>query len=331
MNFQSLKYLFSIRSMIGILLPTILVIVIYALGNPAFAQKVAATFNGTPTQSAATSTALVKNATSAQNVKTAAQIEADRTTKGWVSDFTKLPNGTLSNSDWNYTIGTQVADINNEAQTYTDSSENVRIENSALVIEAKAEAKDGKAYTSARIDTNGKFSFTYGTLEVRMKLPSGTGTWPAAWLLPEKNIYSAADYGISSTDPLASQLNGEIDFMEAIGSLPGQNIPAAHSYNQLKTGVVYTPGFVTNPYSEYHTYGIVKTPTKITFTIDGVAYASRTKTSDSPLDWPYNQPYYLIINIALGGSWAGAQGIDATTAPWVLSVASINYTPLSQQ
>jgi beta-glucanase (GH16 family) len=81
-------------------------------------------------------------------------------------------------------------------------------------------------------------------------------------------------------------------------------------------------------YSGFHRYGIIKTPNKITFTIDGKPYASRSKKSNSPLDWPYNQPYYLILNLAIGGKWAGANGIDNASAPWLMQVKSISYRPL---
>jgi beta-glucanase (GH16 family) len=79
---------------------------------------------------------------------------------------------------------------------------------------------------------------------------------------------------------------------------------------------------------QFHRFGVIKTPNKITFTLDGKPYTSRTKNSDNPLDWPYNQPYYLIINLAIGGNWAGANGIDVSSAPWQLKIKSLSYTPL---
>jgi len=245
----------------------------------------------------------------------------------WNRDFSAMPDGPLTHRDWNFENGNLVASYNNEAQTYTSRLSNVRVENGNLVIEAKPENLNGRHYTSARIDTKGSFDFTYGTLEVDMMLPAGNGTWPAAWLLPARNIYKPADFGIANNDHFAWSLNGEIDFVEAIGRIPGQNIPAAHSYNEIHAAPTYTPVQVSDPYGSYHRYGIIKTPTSITFTLDGVTYASRQKTSDSPLDWPYNQPYYLVINLALGGNWAGADGIDDATAPWLLKIRSVAYTP----
>ncbi|HEX3082346.1 MAG TPA: glycoside hydrolase family 16 protein [Candidatus Saccharimonadia bacterium] len=247
----------------------------------------------------------------------------------WTYNFADLVDGPLPRADWNFEVGTKVASNNSEEQAYTARTNNVRVENGTLVIEAQPETMDGKQYTSARIDTHGKFDFDYGTLEVDMMLPPGVGTWPAAWLMPAENAYDPQHYGIAKTDPYAWVLNGEIDFAEEVGRIPGQNIPAAHSYNSRTSGVSqYTPAYVPNPYGAYHRYGIIKTPDKLTFTLDGRPYATRVRTGDSVLDWPFNQRYYLILNLAIGGTWAGDDGIDNASAPWLLKVRSISYQPL---
>jgi len=163
-----------------------------------------------------------------------------------------------------------------------------------------------------------------------MKLPKGTGTWPAAWLMPDTPKYTPDQYGIGKDAPKAWALNGEIDFMEAVGYIPNQIIPATHSYNSLSQGTIYTPGFIDDAYGTYHKYGVIKLKDSISFTIDGKVYATRTRSSTNPLDWPYDQPYYLILNLAIGGSWAGQKGIDNSSAPWTMSVKSISYLPLSQ-
>jgi beta-glucanase (GH16 family) len=251
----------------------------------------------------------------------------DPATKEWSYNFANYPDGALPEGDWQFERGVTAANYHNELQAYTADTSNVRIENGMLVIEARPEDREGKHYTSARISSLDNFSFTYGTLEVDMMLPQGKGTWPAGWLMPRDPLYTPGAFGISPDDKLGWVLNGEIDFMESIGRLPGQNIPAVHSYNELQSTPSYTPAFVRDPYTKFHRYGVVKTPTKITFTIDGKPYATREKKSDNPLDWPYNQPYYLILNLAIGGDWAGSEGIDNSTAPWQLKVRSISYTP----
>jgi len=246
----------------------------------------------------------------------------------WTYMFSNFPDGPVPESEWNFESGNKVADYNSELQAYTARTENVRIEDGLLVIEAKKENLYGKQYTSARINTLGTFDFTYGTLEVEAMLPRGVGTWPALWMMPSNNIYNPADYGISETDKFHWAVNGEIDFMEAIGRIPNQIIPSAHNFNQLKGRSLYTPVRVNDAYSEFHRYGIIKTPTAITFTLDGVPYATREKKSDNPLDWPHDQPYYLIINLAIGGNWAGADGIDDESGPWQMKVKSLSYRPL---
>jgi beta-glucanase (GH16 family) len=85
---------------------------------------------------------------------------------------------------------------------------------------------------------------------------------------------------------------------------------------------------VPTQYSNYHTYGVIKTENSITFTLDGKPYAQRKKTSLDPLEWPFDQPYYLILNLAVGGKWAGSDGIDVATAPWKMEIQSISYKPL---
>ncbi|MDB5167570.1 MAG: beta-glucanase [Candidatus Saccharibacteria bacterium] len=250
-------------------------------------------------------------------------------TKPWVYDFSKQSVGSLDPKIWNIENSSTKADYNNELETFTNRTNNVRVENGTLILEAQKEQKDGKAYTSGRVDTNGSFSFIYGTLEIDAKLPRGVGTWPAAWLMPANPRYNAADFKDATDQTRIWTLNGELDFLESVGYLTGENIPASHSYNSLARTAEYTPGFITNPYDEFHRYGIIKTPNSVEFTIDGVVYARRDKTSDDPLEWPFDQPYYLILNLSIGGVWAGKYGVDDASAPWQYQIKSISYTPLA--
>jgi beta-glucanase (GH16 family) len=250
-------------------------------------------------------------------------------TRGWTYDFSEQPEGALDTKLWNIEDGPFTASFNGELQTYTNRTDNVRIEDGVLVLEAKPEIRDGKTYTSGRIDTQNTFTFTHGTLEVEAMLPRGVGTWPAAWLMPSRERYKASDFPEATDQKRLLTLNGELDFLESVGYQPGQNIPAAHTYNSLDRPPVVTPAFTTNPYDEYHRYGIIKTPSSIEFTLDGEVYARRDKISDDPLEWPFEQPYFLIINLALGGEWAGAYGIDDSSSPWQYKIKSINYSPLT--
>lgn len=269
---------------------------------------------------------IVINKTMAINSPTRTVID---TTKPWVYNFSAQPDGVINTKIFNVENGSTKANYNNELETFTDRTDNVRIENGVLVIEAHPESRDNKAYTSGRIDTNGSFSFLYGTLEVEAKLPRGVGTWPAAWLMPSNPRYQASDFSTATDQIRLYSLNGELDFLESVGYLPGQNVPASHSYNSLARTAIYTPGFIANPYDVYHRYGIVKTAKSVQYTIDGKAYAQREMTNDSPLEWPFDQPYYLILNLSLGGPWAGKNGVDDASAPWKYTIKSITYTPAS--
>jgi beta-glucanase (GH16 family) len=245
----------------------------------------------------------------------------------WTYDFSKYPNGPVPQR-LEFRNRHEVASYNKELQSYTPRTKNVRVENGVLVIEAQKEQYRDRGYTSARINTLNKFDFTYGTIEADVQMPTGRGTWPAVWMMPSKNIYKPADYGITQNDPDYWALNGEIDFAEAVGFIPGQNIPAAHTYNSVKRAPMVTPAMVPDQSSTFHRYGVTKTPDKLIFSVDGVPYATRERTGDTPMDWPYNQPYYLIINLAIGGNWAGSHGIDDSTAPWQMKIRSVSYRPL---
>lgn len=259
----------------------------------------------------------------------------------WRVDFATLPDGPLDPALWNFSEGRKEADYNEEEQTYTSRPRNVRIENGELVIQTHVEQRDGKEFTSARINTLGKFDFRYGAIEVTAILPAGVGTWPAAWLMPSNPRYDARELGVPQGSPFEFAVNGEIDFLEAIGRHPGENIPAAHSYNQLHAGNIYTPGHMENPYTKFHRYGLIKKPGSLEFTIDGEIFASRLQSESgdgSPLWWPFEQNYYLIINNAMGGAWAGAEkekfpphGIDLSQqGNWRYRIAAIDYRPLGQ-
>lgn len=267
---------------------------------------------------------------------TTTMIEYDPALTEWTYDFANIPNGPLPTDFWNFDIGTKVANYNNEAQAYTNNLKNIRVEDGILIIEAIKENYDGKHFTSARINTFKKFSFLYGTLETDMILPQGIGTWPAAWLLPRYDIYNPKNYNVNQHNKFIYTFNGEIDFMETIGRLVNENYPAAHTYASLNSPGEGIPILKSVPdaYTKFHKYGVIKTPDLISFTLDGEVYATVKKNGNSPINWPFDQPYYLIINLALGGNWAGGDprfppyGIDESKAPWQLKTRSIHYTPL---
>ncbi len=219
----------------------------------------------------------------------------------WSDEFNG--KGLPDSSKWNYDVGGGGFG-NEEAQYYTkDRPENARMENGNLVIEARKEAWDKNKYTSARLLTKGKFSFQYGTIEVRAKLPKGRGTWPAIWMMSE-NMKKWPD-------------DGELDIMEHVGFNPGYIHASVHTkkYNHIK-GTQKTDTLIVNDASErYHVYKADWTPEKIEVYIDDkkfFTYENEEKTNEA---WPFNQPYYIILNLAIGGFWGGKEGIDDSIFP----------------
>lgn len=254
------------------------------------------------------------------------------TLKSWQIDFSTFKDGPLDSGQWNLENGTEVASYNQEEQVYTDRQKNVRIEDGTLVIEAHHETYGGREFSSARINTLGIHNFTYGKIEFEAQLPQGAGTWPAAWLMPDNPLYDPDDFDIAPDDKWRWAMNGEIDILEAIGIIENTNIPAAHSIGQLRKGTIYTPAKIDDAYGKFHKYGLIKTPGKLVFTLDGEPYAERVKgEGDTPLEWPYDQSYYVIINLAMGGPWAGSEkakypphGIDTKNHDsWRLKIRSI--------
>jgi beta-glucanase (GH16 family) len=225
-------------------------------------------------------------------------------------DYSGLPNP----QKWDYDVGGHGWG-NQEAQYYTRARlENARVENGQLVIEARREAEpyQGHTFTSARLVTRGKASWTYARVEVRAQLPSGRGTWPAIWMLPDRQTYGSAYWPD----------NGEIDIMEHVGFDPDVVHGTVHTkaYNHMlgtqRGGNIRVPTART----EFHVYAIEWTPEEIRWFVDDSLYYRfpNERLSNRNADWrqwPFDQPFHLILNIAVGGTWGGMQGIDSTAFP----------------
>jgi len=257
------------------------------------------------------------------------------TEASWTQNFSSM-NGSLNSAYWTYDLGTGGSTNpnwgNNEAEYYTNEPDNVDISGGVLTITARQQDEGGLGYTSARIKTEGLIDFEYGKLDVVAKLPSGIGTWPAIWLLPENNIYY---YNSPDSDPLQYLNDGEIDIMESIGAQPGIITSSAQSrsYNPMLNDERIGTDTVSSDSTTFHDYGLEWTPNQLIFTIDGVAYHTVDRESgDTYLAWPYDQQYYLIINVALGGTYGGIDssqyppdGIDNSQLPDSMQINSINY------
>lgn len=227
----------------------------------------------------------------------------------WQDEFDGVAGSPPDASKWTYDLGGGGWG-NNELETYTNSPDNVQLDGHGHLIIRATRRDDGKYY-SARLKTLGHFSFTYGRAEARMKLPRGQGMWPAFWML--------GDHTKGNGWPAA----GEIDIMENIGREPDIVHGTVHGpgYSGAK-GITSSFTFPENssPSDDYHVYAMQWTPDKIEFLVDGNVYQAVTPSSLPPgTQWVYNHPFYLLMNLAVGGSWPGNP--DATTQfPQELSI-----------
>lgn len=229
----------------------------------------------------------------------------------WADDFQY--QGLPEPSKWNYEEGKV---RNNESQFYTKGrSENARVEDGMLVIEAKSEDFEGATHTSASLITKGKREFLYGRIEVKAKLPTGVGMWPAIWMLGT-NI---SDIGWPAC--------GEIDIMENVGFDPDTIHANVHTkaYNHVKKTNKGSKINVNAPYKDFHIYAVEWFEDHMDFFVDDQKYFSFKNEGTGNDAWPFDKPHYLILNIAIGGSWGGRYGIDESILPQKMYVDYVRY------
>ncbi len=226
----------------------------------------------------------------------------------WSDEFNY--KGLPDSTKWNYNVGGHGWG-NNELQYYTASDTlNAKVENGFLKIVARKQSIENRQYTSARLLTKNKAEFEYGKFEIRAKLPAGRGTWPAIWMLG-KNI-----------DEVPWPACGEIDIMEHVGYDKDSIHGTIHTqaYNHIKGTQKGKSIFISNPYDQFHIYSIEWTPEKIDFLVDGVVYNHITNEHLSTNEWPFDQPFFLILNLAIGGGWGGKMGVDENVFPATMEV-----------
>ena len=220
----------------------------------------------------------------------------------WQDEFEG--SGYPDETKWDYEEGYL---RNNESQYYTNKRlENARVENGHLVIEARRDNHEGHEYTSASLNTYGKKSIIYGRVEVRAKLPTGKGTWPAIWMLG--NIINTGGKWPDC---------GEIDIMENVGYDPDAIHANIHTkaYNHAIGTGKGRKITVEKPYENFHVYAVEWFKDRLDFYIDERLFFSFKNEGTGNDTWPFNQPHYLIINLAIGGAWGGQQGIDNDIFP----------------
>ena len=221
----------------------------------------------------------------------------------WSDEFDG--EGLPDTSKWSYNIGNWGWG-NNEPQYYTaNRTKNARQENGNLIIEAHQNDMD-QSWTSARLTTQGKFAFQYGKIEFRAKVPPGRGTWAAGWLLGE-----------SYRDEISWPYCGEIDVLECVGyeindtTGKGKNHSTCHTraYYFKQGNQIGAEIEVDSMFQKYHDYTIEWYPDRIEAFLDGEYFFTYDKNANE-LEWPFDNPQNIIINLAVGGGWGGAQGID---------------------
>lgn len=203
---------------------------------------------------------------------------------------------------------------NNEKQYYTTSSENVYVKDGKLHLAAKKEDFRERHYTSGKITTFGKASWTYGYIEASAKVPAGIGSWPAIWMLSDA-IHEGTRWPVC----------GEIDILEHVGKDYGTIHASLHSglYNHsIKTEQHYSE-YMGDVSDDFHTYAIEWTEDYVEFFFDGRAYMKYTKGMDgkdtTDMGWPFNKNFHLLLNLAVGGNFGGS-AIDEETLPWIYEI-----------
>ncbi len=253
---------------------------------------------------------------SASNYAADAPMAAPRTAPSWSDEF---DGPRIDTRKWRYdTARNKAGWYNNERQYYAAARpQNTRIVDGTLVIEARRERLaampdwGGQDYSSGKLISRQKLG--YGFYEIRAKLPCARGTWPAIWLLPDSGKWPDA---------------GEIDIMEMVGWQPNVVHATLHSalFNHVRGTQRGAEKAVPTSCTEFHRYQLDWTPRAITIGVDGRAYMR--VANDQPGGrgaWPFDRPYEMILNLAIGGDWGGAKGVDDAALPQTMAVDYVRY------
>ena len=199
---------------------------------------------------------------------------------------------------------------NNELQFYTENK-NVWVDGSKLIIEARLEDFEGKQVTSARIRSRGKGDWKYGKIEARAKLPKGLGVWPAFWMMPTP----------TSNEEIRWPSCGEIDIMEHVNYMTNTVHATVHTeaYNHVK-GTQRGGSLVIDDITDcFHVYSVEWSSKRMDFRVDDKIIFSYAPKEDgkevTEAEWPFDKPFHVILNLAFGGNWGGAKGVDMSVLP----------------
>lgn len=222
----------------------------------------------------------------------------------WSEEF-DLP-GAPNSANWGYDIGAGGWG-NSESQYYTNRLDNAVVSNGTLKVIAKAESFSGSSYTSARLLSRNKFSFKYGKIEVSAKLPTGVGTWPAIWMLGDN--FTTAGWPAC----------GEIDIMEHKGSDLNRIHSSLHYPGRSGGNPVTATTLIQNATTAFHLYSCEWSPQSIKFYVDGNLYHTIANTTSLP----FNQPFFIILNQAMGGTFGGAIAPNFSSATFEIDYVRV--------
>ncbi|NMM48541.1 glycoside hydrolase family 16 protein [Marinigracilibium pacificum] len=242
----------------------------------------------------------------------------------WSDEFDY--DGNPDPTKWDYDLGDGCPTLcgwgNDELQFYTKSPENVRVENGQLIIEVhKNREHPERKYSSARLKTKNKGDWKYGYIEIRAKLPTGRGSWPAIWMLPTNWKYGNWP------------ASGEIDIMEHVGYDPGNIHGTVHTaaYNHNIGTQKGDSISVNDAFDEFHDYAIKWDDKKIDFMVDGKVYNTFINENKGTEAWPFDQKFHLILNIAVGGNWGGSHGVDDSVWPQKMIIEYVRVYEIANE
>ena len=236
----------------------------------------------------------------------------------WSDEFNY--NGLPDSTKWSYDVGGNGWG-NNELEYYTNAdTNNAVVHDGHLIITARKQQKDSNTYTSARLVTKTKGDWLYGRIEVKAKPPAGKGMWPAIWMLPTDWEYGGWPE------------SGEIDIMENVGFMPDSIFSSLHtkSFNHIIHTQKTKGLFVNNLYTDYHIYAAEWNKDSIQFFVDGNKFFSFSNTGNGFAEWPFDKKFHLILNIAVGGNWGGAEGLDENITSSSMNVDYVRVYQLAK-
>ena len=226
----------------------------------------------------------------------------------WSDEFNT--DGAPNSSKWGYDLGAGGWG-NNELQYYTNRPENVIVQNGVLKIKTLKESYNGSNYTSARMLTKDKFSFKYGKVEIRAKLPFGGGTWPALWMLG------------ANISTVGWPACGEIDIMEHAGNNLNTVSSALHTPSSFGNTINYKAKYIPDVSTTFHVYGVEWTAEKIDFSVDGIVFYTYSPASKTAQNWPFDANQFIIINCAMGGNFGGAVDPNFTSSTFEIDYVRV--------